>query len=105
MSARPSSPWGDADNTRKQVLIAESRIAPTVDAGCKVTAGGVVLLLRRAHPDRAGRPGHRPHGPSLAEAGDFGASQWTPARREAYSNDPEAERSLIAVTAKTNRSN
>lgn len=30
--------------------------------------------------------------------------QWTPARREAYANNLDAERSLVAVTAKTNRS-
>ncbi|GAA0454145.1 hypothetical protein GCM10010361_17760 [Streptomyces olivaceiscleroticus] len=40
----------------------------------------------------------------LAEAWDSGASQWTPARRQAYANDLGAERSLVAVTAKTNRS-
>ncbi|KOT52325.1 hypothetical protein ADK43_30350 [Streptomyces rimosus subsp. rimosus] len=40
----------------------------------------------------------------LAEAWDSGASQWTAARREAYANDLDAERSLVAVTAKTNRS-
>ncbi|MER6443389.1 hypothetical protein ABT275_45050 [Streptomyces sp. NPDC001185] len=35
--------WVDADrdscNTRTDVLITETRVAPTVDAGCKVTAG------------------------------------------------------------------
>ena len=40
----------------------------------------------------------------LAEAWDSGASQWTAARRQAYANDLGAERSLVAVTAKSNRS-
>lgn len=40
----------------------------------------------------------------LAEAWDSGASQWTAARRQAYANDLGAERSLVAVTAKANRS-
>lgn len=40
----------------------------------------------------------------LAEAWDSGASQWTSARREAYANDLGAERSLVAVMARTNRS-
>ncbi|MGW4359404.1 HNH endonuclease family protein [Streptomyces californicus] len=40
----------------------------------------------------------------LAEAWDSGAHDWTPERREAYANDLSAERSLVAVTAKTNRS-
>ncbi|MFJ8870266.1 hypothetical protein ACIRD6_31455 [Streptomyces sp. NPDC102473] len=30
--------------------------------------------------------------------------RWTPARREAYANDLDAERFLVAVPAKTNRS-
>ncbi|WP_331730706.1 HNH endonuclease family protein [Streptomyces sp. NBC_01174] len=99
--------WVDADkdscNTRMEVLIAESRIAPAVEAGCKVTAGewysyydGLTLTA----------PGGLDidHMVPLAEAWDSGASQWTPARREAYANDLDAERSLVAVTAKTNRS-
>ncbi|MFD9877065.1 HNH endonuclease family protein [[Kitasatospora] papulosa] len=99
--------WVDADkdscNTRMEVLIAESRIALTVEAGCKVTAGewysyydGLTLTA----------PGGLDidHMVPLAEAWDSGASQWTPARREAYANDLDAERSLVAVTAKTNRS-
>ncbi|PWS50499.1 HNH endonuclease [Streptomyces sp. FT05W] len=99
--------WVDADkdscNTRMEVLIAESRITPTVEAGCKVTAGswysyydGLTLTA----------PGGLDidHMVPLAEAWDSGASQWTPARREAYANDLGSDRSLVAVTAKTNRS-
>lgn len=41
---------------------------------------------------------------SLAEAWDSGAHDWTPERREAYANDLGSDRSLVAVTAKTNRS-
>lgn len=40
----------------------------------------------------------------LAEAWDSGASTWTPARREAYANDQKASSSLVAVTARSNRS-
>ncbi|MFI1415625.1 HNH endonuclease family protein [Streptomyces sp. NPDC020707] len=99
--------WVDADrdscNTRAEVLIAESRVEPTVEAGCKVTAGewfsyydGVTLTA----------PGGLDidHMVPLAEAWDSGASVWTPQRREAYANDLGAERSLVAVTARTNRS-
>ncbi|MFJ1774953.1 HNH endonuclease family protein [[Kitasatospora] papulosa] len=99
--------WVDADkdscNTRMEVLIAESRIAPTIEAGCKVTAGswysyydGLTLTA----------PGGLDidHMVPLAEAWDSGASQWTPARREAYANDLGSDGSLVAVTAKTNRS-
>ncbi|WP_031089223.1 HNH endonuclease family protein, partial [Streptomyces sp. NRRL S-15] len=40
----------------------------------------------------------------LAEAWDSGAYDWTAERRQAYANDLGAERSLVAVTAKSNRS-
>lgn len=40
----------------------------------------------------------------LAEAWDSGASKWDADRREQYANDLGADRSLVAVTAKTNRS-
>lgn len=99
--------WVDADkdscNTRAEVLISESRVPATVEAGCKVTAGewysyydGVTVAA----------PGGLDidHMVPLAEAWDSGASRWTAARREAYANDLDAERSLVAVTAKTNRS-
>ncbi|MER6149357.1 HNH endonuclease family protein [Streptomyces hirsutus] len=99
--------WVDADrdscNTRMEVLIAESLVEPTVEAGCRVTAGewfsyydGVTVTV----------PGGLDidHMVPLAEAWDSGASAWTPERREAYANDLDAERSLVAVTARTNRS-
>ncbi|MEV6437223.1 HNH endonuclease family protein [Streptomyces anulatus] len=99
--------WVDEDrdgcSTRAEVLIAESRVPATVEPRCKVTAGqwysyydGVTLEA----------PGGLDidHMVPLAEAWDSGASQWTAARREAYANDLSAERSLVAVTAKTNRS-
>lgn len=98
--------WVDADrdscNTRAEVLIAESRTEPTIEAGCKVTAGtwfsyydGVTLTA----------PGGLDidHMVPLAEAWDSGANAWTAARREAYANDLDADRSLVAVTARTNR--
>ncbi|RZU36692.1 uncharacterized protein DUF1524 [Streptomyces sp. BK022] len=40
----------------------------------------------------------------LAEAWDSGASAWTPEHRQAYANDLDADSSLVAVTARTNRS-
>ncbi|NEB57673.1 HNH endonuclease [Streptomyces griseus] len=99
--------WVDEDrdgcSTRAEVLIAESRVPVTVEPRCKVTAGewysyydGVTLTA----------PGGLDidHVVPLAEAWDSGASGWTAARREAYANDLDAERSLVAVTAKTNRS-
>ncbi|MET9462157.1 HNH endonuclease family protein [Streptomyces canus] len=99
--------WVDADrdgcSTRAEVLIAESVVAPTVEPGCKVTAGewrsyydGVTVTA----------PGGLDidHMVPLAEAWDSGASSWTAQRRQDYANDLDAERSLVAVTARTNRS-
>ncbi len=40
----------------------------------------------------------------LAESWDSGASAWTAPRREAYANDQGADASLVAVTARSNRS-
>ena len=99
--------WVDADrdgcSTRAEVLIEESRVQPTIEPGCKVTAGqwysfydGVTVTT----------PGGLDidHMVPLAEAWDSGASTWTPERREAYANDLDAATSLVAVTARTNRS-
>ncbi|MFG2434611.1 HNH endonuclease family protein [Streptomyces sp. NPDC048508] len=99
--------WVDADrdgcSTRAEVLINESRVQPTIEPGCKLTAGewysfydGVTVTA----------PGGLDidHMVPLAEAWDSGASAWTPERRETYANDLDAESSLVAVTARTNRS-
>jgi hypothetical protein len=99
--------WVDADrdscNTRMEVLLAESLVEPTVEAGCRVTAGewlsyydGVTVTVPSGLDID--------HMVPLAEAWDSGASAWTAQRREAYANDLDAERSLVAVTARTNRS-
>jgi hypothetical protein len=99
--------WVDADHdhctTRSEVLISESRVAPTIEGTCKVTAGewfsyydGKTITDPKALDID--------HMVPLAEAWDSGASQWSAKHREAYANDLGAERSLIAVTAKTNRS-
>lgn len=44
------------------------------------------------------------HTPLLDEAWDSGALAWNSQRREAYANDQGAEPSLVAVTARSNRS-
>ncbi|MFE7076490.1 HNH endonuclease family protein [Streptomyces sp. NPDC057620] len=92
----------DGCNTRAEVLIAESRVEPVVEAGCKIVAGewyssydGVTLTA----------PGGLDidHMVPLAEAWDSGASTWPAKRREAYANDQGAEHSLEAVSARSNR--
>ncbi|MYT18558.1 DUF1524 domain-containing protein [Streptomyces sp. SID4951] len=99
--------WIDEDkdgcNTRAEVLLAEAVTQPTLGAGCKITGG-----TWRSYYDDTTVQGPSgldiDHMVPLAEAWDSGASQWTAARRQAYANDLGAERSLVAVTAKSNRS-
>lgn len=99
--------WIDEDkdscNTRSEVLIAESRTEPVIEPGCKVTSG---TWFSYYDQQTVTAPGGLDidHMVPLAEAWDSGASGWTAARRQAYANDLGAEHSLVAVTAKTNRS-
>ncbi|MER5951720.1 HNH endonuclease family protein [Streptomyces sp. NPDC001904] len=99
--------WVDADhdgcNTRAEVLIAQSRTEPVIEGTCRVTAGEWFSYYDSATVTDPAKL-DIDHLVPLAEAWDSGAAQWTPARREAYANDLDAERSLIAVTARTNRS-
>ncbi|KPC62522.1 HNH endonuclease family protein [Streptomyces chattanoogensis] len=98
--------WIDEDkdgcNTRNEVLLAEALTPPTVTAGCKLTGG----TWSSYYDDKVveGPSGlDIDHMVPLAEAWDSGASQWTAARRQAYANDLGSERSLVAVTARSNR--
>ncbi|MGA5558819.1 HNH endonuclease family protein [Streptomyces lavendulocolor] len=99
--------WVDADrdgcNTRAEVLINEAIEPPTVGARCALT-GGVWWSMYDEQQVTAASALDVDHMVPLAEAWDSGASGWTATRRQAYANDLDAERSLIAVTAKTNRS-
>ncbi|WP_069885941.1 HNH endonuclease family protein [Streptomyces luteocolor] len=99
--------WIDEDHdrcsTRAEVLIAESRTEPVIEARCKVISGTWFSYYDgQTATDPKGLD--IDHMVPLAEAWDSGASQWSPARRQDYANDLDAERSLVAVTAKTNRS-
>jgi hypothetical protein len=93
----------DGCNTRAEVLLAESLVEPTVESGCKVTAGEWLSYYDQVTVT-APSGLDIDHMVPLAEAWDSGASGWTAARRQAYANDLDAERSLVAVTARTNRS-
>ena len=99
--------WVDQDgngcNTRAEVLLEEAFLTPQKDTHCKISGGQWHSAYDDTYID----------GPStididhlvpLAEAWDSGASAWTPAEREAYANDLGDPRSLLAVSAKTNRS-
>lgn len=93
----------DGCNTRAEVLLHEAVDPPIVGPGCRLTGGSwwsyydatVVTSASGLDID---------HMVPLAEAWDSGASAWSPQRREAYANDQGAEQSLVAVTARSNRS-
>ncbi|MFI5740911.1 HNH endonuclease family protein [Streptomyces anulatus] len=92
----------DGCNTRNEVLLAEAVVAPTVEAGCKLTGGTWISYYDGQEVTSAGAL-DVDHMVPLAEAWDSGASTWTAARREAYANDQGADTSLVAVTARSNR--
>lgn len=100
--------WADADgdcqDTRQEVLIAESVVAVTLDSrGCRVIAG-------RWHDPYTGRVFTEPgdldidHMVPLKEAHDSGAAAWPRARKRAYANDLDHPDALIVVEKGANRS-
>ncbi|REK84531.1 HNH endonuclease [Streptomyces inhibens] len=98
--------WIDEDkdgcNTRAEVLIDEAFTPPNIGPGCRLTGGSWFSYYDDKVVD--GPSGlDIDHMVPLAEAWDSGASQWTAARRQAYANDLDAERSLVAATARSNR--
>lgn len=98
--------WVDADkdgcDTRKEVLIAEAVKAPEKGARCALTGGEWLSYYDEVSVDAATKL-DIDHVVPLAEAWDSGASKWDAERREQYANDLTADRSLVAVTARTNR--
>ncbi|MFD9356406.1 HNH endonuclease family protein [Streptomyces sp. NPDC060031] len=93
----------DGCNTRAEVLIAEAVQAPEVGPGCTLTGGVWWSYYDEREVSPAGAL-DIDHLVPLAEAWDSGASSWTAQRREAYANDQGQLSSLVAVTARSNRS-
>ncbi|MFD4258256.1 HNH endonuclease family protein [Streptomyces sp. NPDC058534] len=93
----------DGCHTRSEVLISEAVEPPTVGPRCRITGGRWWSYYDQTWITSASSADLDHMGP-LAEAWDSGASGWTPERREAYANDQGAEASLVAVTARSNRS-
>lgn len=93
----------DGCNTRMEVLIEEAVKPPQQGERCKLTGGEWLSYYDEVTVTDASKL-DIDHVVPLAEAWDSGASGWTPERREAFANDLTAERSLVAVTASTNRS-
>jgi Protein of unknown function (DUF1524) len=98
--------WVDADrdgcNTRQEVLKEEAIEAPTQGANCTLSGGEWFSYYDDAVVG-ASSGLDIDHMVPLAEAWDSGAYAWTPARRQVYANDLGWSRSLVAVTARTNR--
>lgn len=93
----------DGCDTREVVLIRQAKSGPTVGAGCRVGTGrwfspfdGVTVR----NPSSLDID----HLVALSEAWASGARTWSTDRRRAFANDVSYRRSLIAVTASSNRS-
>ncbi len=99
--------WVDEDadgcNTRHEVLLAEAVEPPTVSGRCTISGG-----VWHSYYDDTDVPNARSldidHLVPLAEAWDSGASSWSAQERQRYANDLADGRSLIAVSARENRS-
>ena len=96
---------GDCQNSRMEVLIAESKVAPTFTTArnCTVSRGkwfsyydGATWTIP-ADVDID-------HMVALKEAWESGARSWTAAQRQAYANDLGFGPSLVAVTDNVNQS-
>ncbi|RSN53333.1 HNH endonuclease family protein [Actinomadura sp. WAC 06369] len=101
--------WVDADrdgcDTRREVLLAEAVQAPELGGRCRLVGGTGTW---HSYYDDVQVTGSRgldiDHLVPLAESWDSGAHAWDAGRREAYANDLDDPRALIAVTARSNRS-
>lgn len=94
---------GDGCDTRREVILSEAVDAPAVAARCKLTGGSWTSPYDGVTVTDAGGI-DVDHMVPLAEVHDSGGFAWDAARREAYANDQDSPLTLIAVTAKSNRS-
>ena len=94
---------GDGCDARDEVLIAEAVEPADIGASCDVGAG---LWISAYDGEQVTNPSDLDidHMVPLAEAWDSGARKWSTAQRQAFANDLGDPRSLIAVTASSNRS-
>ncbi|MDW8478386.1 HNH endonuclease family protein [Streptomyces scabiei] len=99
--------WIDADrdgcSTRNEVLLEEAVTAPVQGVNCALSGGSWYSAYDDTRFDQA-RALDIDHLVPLAESWDSGASTWTAAERQAYANDLDDPRALIAVSATSNRS-
>jgi hypothetical protein len=99
--------WIDADkdgcNTRAEVLIEEAVSKPKVGAKCALTGGKWLSAYDGKSVSKSSEL-DVDHMVPLAEAWRSGAWKWSSSQRQAYANDLDDARALIAVTLSTNRS-
>ena len=95
---------GDGCDTRREVLLAEAVIAPTQGSRCSLSDGEWISRYDGLTELGSGRSFDVDHLVPLAEAWESGAHGWSSDRREQYANDLGYEHSLIAVSARSNRS-
>lgn len=99
--------WIDADrdgcSTRSEVLLEEAVTAPEVGTRCALTGGTWYSPYDSRSLTSVGQL-DIDHFVPLAESWDSGASAWSAAERQAFANDLDDPRSLIAVSAASNRS-
>lgn len=93
---------GDGCDTRDKVLVQEARVGPVVTAECTLKRGRWFSYYDGA---RTRNPStfDVDHMVPLAEAWDSGARRWNAATRTRFANDLADRRSLVAVTAASNR--
>jgi hypothetical protein len=99
--------WIDADgdgcDTRAEVLIAESSTSTGRTGTCTITSGSWLSRYDGVRFTTASSL-DIDHMVPLKEAWISGASSWSSSRRQDFANDLGDGRSLIAVSASTNRS-
>ena len=99
--------WVDADsdgcNTREEVLVQEAVIKPTVGNLCTLTGGAWLSPYDGIRTTKASSL-DIDHLVPLSEAWKSGAWAWTPAQRQAFANDLDDPRTLVAVSLGQNRS-
>ena len=101
------SHWIDADrdgcDARREVLILEAVVAPTVGEGCSLTGGSWYSAFDGVTTNDPGEF-DIDHMVALKEAWDSGAHAWDSDRRRAFANDLDLPQALIAVSRSSNRS-
>ncbi|MEV8455454.1 HNH endonuclease family protein [Streptomyces sp. NPDC052095] len=101
--------WIDADhdgcNTRNEVLLRDAAVAPQVTGRCTIVADtGVWKSWYDETTQTTKFDVDIDHMVPLGEAWDSGAAAWSAAERQAYANDLDDKRSLLAVHDSANQS-